>query len=358
MAGPRDHVAYFNYTDYDHSAVRVTRFRLFTEWRPALRFSVVAELRTENTDDVAAPALYVRWRPRASQPLFIQAGRIPPVVGAFARRAYGKDNAVIGQPLAYQYLTLLRPDALPGTVDDLVRMRGRGWQPSFPIGATTLVPGVSMLSASRWDTGVSAQWQARWWDLAAAVTRGSPAVPVVRETNGGLMWSGRAAANLPAGVTVGVSGARGQWLADTVLALIPGGGSRPSSQSLVATDVEIGLRKWLIRAEWLQSVFDVPLSAGPTLDVRLTASSGFTEVRVRPHPRWQAGLRLERLWFSPVIGAAGPTTWDANVDRVEGTLGFRVNRHVELKGGWQQNWRTGGRIHKRGLPVVELLSWF
>jgi len=35
------------------------------------------------------------------------------VIGAFARQAYGRDNLVIGTPLAYQYLTSLRPDALP-----------------------------------------------------------------------------------------------------------------------------------------------------------------------------------------------------------------------------------------------------
>ena len=51
----------------------------------------------------------------------IQAGRIPPTFGAFGRHAYGTDNPVIGYPLAYQYLTSLRTDAVPETADDLLR---------------------------------------------------------------------------------------------------------------------------------------------------------------------------------------------------------------------------------------------
>ena len=43
-------------------------------------------------------------------------GRIPPLFGAFGRRGYqGRDNPLIGYPLAYQYLTSLRPDAVPAT---------------------------------------------------------------------------------------------------------------------------------------------------------------------------------------------------------------------------------------------------
>jgi hypothetical protein len=53
-----------------------------------------------------------------------------------------------------------------------------------------------------------------------------------------------------------------------------------------------------------------------------------------------------------------PTSWDAGVERVEGVLGFRVNRHIELRGGWQHNWRDGGRVREAGLPVVAFLAWF
>ena len=183
---PKDDEAFFNYTDYERDALRLARLRVFGQWRMATTIALVGEVRTENADELEVSALYVRWRPLSSHEFDIQAGRIPPVIGAFARRAYGRDNLVIGLPLAYQYLTSLRPDALPATVDDLLRMRGRGWRPTYPIGSQTIETGVPLVSATRWDTGVEARWRPGLMELSGAVTRGAPAVPVVRETNGGL----------------------------------------------------------------------------------------------------------------------------------------------------------------------------
>ncbi len=157
--GPRDDDAFFNYTDYEHNALRIARVRLFGEWRMIPALSLIGELRTEDTDVIDAAAGYVRWRPFTDGGLVIQAGRIPPVIGAFARRAYGRDNTVIGLPLAYQYLTSLRPDALPTTIDDLLRMRGRGWRPSYPLGSQAITPGMPLFSSSNWDTGVEASWR-------------------------------------------------------------------------------------------------------------------------------------------------------------------------------------------------------
>ncbi len=50
----------------------------------------------------------------ARRPLDIQVGLIPPVFGAFSRRAYGTDNPLIGFPLGYQYVTTLRAGRLAG----------------------------------------------------------------------------------------------------------------------------------------------------------------------------------------------------------------------------------------------------
>ena len=227
ILGRRDDVAFFNYSDYERNILRMARLRLFGEWRAASRLSAIGELRTEN-DDVMVAALYARWQPFTSHDLYVHAGRIPPVIGGFGRHAYGRDNIVVGQPLAYQYLTSLRPDAVPNTVEDLIRMRGRGWQPSFPVGANTIATGVPLVSASRWDTGVSGIWRRDRFEMSAALTRGSPAVPVVDDENGGLMWSGRLAARLTHGITIGVSGARGQWLTNDVLDLTRDKRSSPS----------------------------------------------------------------------------------------------------------------------------------
>jgi hypothetical protein len=354
----RDRAAWFNYTDYERDALRIARIRLFGEWRPAARLSVVAELRTENANDLTAAAFYARWKPVDTQDFTVHAGRIPPVIGAFARHAYGRDNLVAGLPLAYQYLTSLRPDALPERGSDILRMRARGWQSSFPVGSATPAPGIPLISGSRWDTGISATWRRGWIEAAAAATVGSPAIPTMRETNTGRQWSGRLATHLPQGLSVGLSAARAPWIEDDVLRLVPEETPRRSNQTVLGVDAEFGRGPWLVRHEWWQAAFDVPLAAEQA-NVRLGAWSAFIEGRYRFHPRWQSAVRLERLSFSDILADGGlPTSWDADVDRAEVVLGFRATRYAELRIGYQQNWRDGGRVRVRGFPTLSLIYWF
>ncbi|MEZ5315840.1 MAG: hypothetical protein R2752_00405 [Vicinamibacterales bacterium] len=357
---PADTDAFFNYTDYEHDTLRIARLRLLAEWRPHPRLSFAGELRTENGDGLDAAAWYVRWRPLAGHDLTIQAGRLPPLLGAYPRRAYGRDNLVAGAPLAYQYLTALRPDALPRTVADLLRMRGRGWQPSYPLGSATLAPGVPLVSAFRWDTGVQATWRHGWAELSGAVTAGSAAVPVVGETNGGRQWSGRLAVAPPGGPALGVSASTGAWIDDDVLALLPPGVDASHDERVVGLDAEYGVGRWLMRAEWTRAAFDLPLAGGTGPALSLVSHAVFGEARYRWHPRWQAAVRAETLNFSrvvrPVDGAR--VTWDAPVRRVEVSVGYRATRRLELRAGWQHDWRDGGRVRERGYPVASLLYWF
>jgi hypothetical protein len=214
------------------------------------------------------------------------------------------------------------------------------------------------VSVSSWDTGIEATWTSGVVDLSGAVTRGSPAVPVVEDPNDGLMGSGRMAVHGPAGLVAGLSLARGQWVENSALDLTPQGRMTPSIQSVVGADIELGSGPVLFRSEFLQARFDVPLAdAGGS--VRLGASSVFIEGRYRFSPRWQIGVRADRLHFTDLRTASGAvTTWDANVDRLEAVLGFRVTRQIDVRVGWQQNWREGGRVRRLGLPAAGLFYWF
>ena len=360
VVSPKDENAFFNYTSYDSNSLRAIRVRLFGEWKLHASLSFVGELRVEN-GHAGVPGLYVRWRPWMHGNLDVQAGRILPVFGGFGRRVYDRDNLVFGTPLAYQYLTSLRADALPFSTSDLLRMRGRGWRPSYPIGSTEIRPGLPLVSAAHWDTGVEAHWQAGRVEAAGAWTRGSPAQPVVRETNSGSQWSGRAAFMLPSGMTVAASAAHGAWISDDVLRLLPADHRSRTSQSAVGTDVEYGSGPWLVRGEWIRSVFDLPVGQALEPALRLVAWSGFVESRYRVHPRWDVAVRTERLAFSkvasPLAGGAA-TTWDYPVNRIETALTFRASRRFELRVGWQENWRSGGRVTRRGFPAAGLLWWF
>ena len=171
------------------------------------RISVLTEIRSENGDGVKPYALYVRVRPWRDRPIDIQAGRIPPTFGAFARREYGAGNPLIGYPLAYQYLTAVRPDALPASTEDVLRMRARGWRPSYPIGSLDIAPGMPLITAFRWDTGVQVRVGPESLNASVAVTNGTTSDPRTRDNNGGKQIAGRLQWRPSAALTLGGSAA-------------------------------------------------------------------------------------------------------------------------------------------------------
>ena len=183
--------SWFNYTDYEHNALRLFRAGVTADVRLTDRVSVLTEVRSENGDAIEPYALYVRVRPWLDRPIDIQGGRIPPTFGAFARRDYGAGNPLIGYPLAYQYLTAVRPDALPASPDDVLRMRARGWRPSYPIGSLAIAPGLPLITAFRWDTGVQVRIGPESLNASVALTNGTASDPRTRDNNGGKQVAGR-----------------------------------------------------------------------------------------------------------------------------------------------------------------------
>src|SRR5256886_2227322 len=170
--GPED-TGFFNYTDYEHSALKLFRADLSTSFTLNRHFAVLAEIRDENIDTLSVYAFYMRIRPWVDHAVDIQAGRVPPTFGAFGRRLYASDNPLIGYPLAYQYLTSLRADALPWNADELLRMRARGWLASYAIGDATPAAGVPLVTAFRWDTGIQLHAATGLVDGTIAVTTGT-----------------------------------------------------------------------------------------------------------------------------------------------------------------------------------------
>jgi hypothetical protein len=245
--GSLDDAAWFNYTDYERNTLRMMRIGVSAAWRPAQRLAFVGEVRSEDFNRPSAYAAYVRVRPWRRHAFDIQAGRIPPSFGAFSRHAYGTDNPVIGYPLAYQYLTALRTDAIPATADDLLAMRARGWRSSFPIGSQTEAPGVPIITAFRWDTGVQVRWKQGPLEVTTALTNGTLSNPRLLDDNDGKQISGRLALTPAVGWIVGVSGARGAWLAREVAPA-----STPP-QRVVGADLEYSRGHWIVRGEFVWS---------------------------------------------------------------------------------------------------------
>jgi hypothetical protein len=356
--GDRDHNSYFNYTDYEHNALRLFRLALTAAWQPSARLAFIGELRSEDFESPRAYAAYVRVRPWQTVGFDIQAGRIPLTFGSFGRRAYTLDNPLIGYPLAYQYLTSIRPDAVPATTDDLIRMRARGWLSSFPVGHLAPAPGVPLVTAFRWDTGVQANWRKGIVNLTGAITSGTLSDPHVADNNDGRQFSGRLSVEPVPGLIMGASAARGEWLAEDVRRLLPEGSG--FAQTAWGSDVEYSRDHWLVRTELVWSRWRVPLAQTAPRGTNLDALAIWCEGRYRFTPRIFAAARVDHLGFSEIWNAAGTSrvSWDAPVDRVELAAGYYLQRNLTMRVGVQLNDRDGGRIRRRTYLSAQVAYWF
>lgn len=351
--GEQDNDAFFNYTDYERNALRTLRTSLSGVWTAGERVAVLAQLRAEGVSRLDLHAAYLRVRPWAGVPLDIQVGRIPPVFGAFARRAYANDSMLIGYPLAYQYLTSIRPDAVPATADDLLQMRGRGWRSSFPIGDPAAETGVPLVSGFRWDTGAQARWAPGRTETAVSVTTGTLSNPRIVDDNGSPQLAGRFAAQPIVGLVTGVSAARGAWLADDV----PGFSGR--AQTAFGMDAEYSRGYLLLRTEAVWSRWDVPFLIAPPEGHAVSALGAWIEGRYRLAPRIHLAARADRLAFSSITGSNGVATpWDAPVTRLELGGGYLLRRNLVVRAAAQFNRRDGGRVRQRTYLSSQVAWWF
>jgi len=358
--GSKDEVAYFNYTDYEHNALRLLRLSLAGMWRPTERLAFLTEVRSENIEHVVAYALYIRVRPLKGRNFDIQAGRIPPVFGAFARRSYGADaNPLIGYPLAYQYLMSIRSDALPANADELLRMRGRGWLSTFSVGNTLPDRGLPLANAFRWDTGVQVHAVGRMVEATAALTTGSLGNPLVHDDNPGKQIATRVVVRPLPGLVLGASGAVAPFVSRAAAESAGAAASMSGlTQSALGIDAEYSRGYYLIRMETIMSDWRVPLVHTPAIDLPLRARTFLVEGRYKIRPGLYAAARFDHVGFSEVAGTARTAEWEAPVNRVELGGGYSILRNLMVKGSYQRDTRPAGRTQKLNAIATQVVFWF
>ena len=347
---------FFNYTGYEFSALRNFRLGVAAEIRASDRLQLLGEVRLDRGRLVEAYGLFVRVRPWPQKRFDIQAGRIPPTFGALTRSAYGNNNLLIGQPLAYQYLTSIRPDSLPATPDDLLRMRGRGWQSNFLIGDQSARPGLPIVNTSRWDTGVQVHGVAGIVEWTGAVTAGSLSDPRFRDNNNGRNVAGRIVTRPHVSTAIGISASHGGWINRSLDEPVADNGR--SHQDAIGADIEFSAGAFLVRGEAIRSTWQMPTFPAVGFDEPLTAISSLIEGRYKISPGVYVAARGDRLDFSAVPGSRGRSEWEAQTWRFETGVGYSMTRNILIKGAWQQNGRDGGRIRKDALVTGQVLYWF
>jgi hypothetical protein len=356
----------FNYTDYERNALQLIRVAMTAAVRPVERVTLVTELRAEGDTSggewTATPyALYVRVRPWRDRPIDIQAGRIPPVFGVGGRRAYANDNVLIGYPLIWQYLTMLRPDAVPANADELIYARNAGWRSSYSVGAGDYERGVPLATAFRYDTGV----EARFGDdrsrvsVATALTAGTLSSPGTGDRSGGPQLSARVAVRPTMGLVLGGSLADGDFLSNAAQRELPPYTQRQRyAQRSFGFDAEYSRGYWLVRAEGIAVRWALPTLYDPPIDEPLKSAGISVEGRYRVGPGFTVGARFDHIGFSKLTGLHETLPWDAPVTRVEAGFAWTIARHVTARVSVQRNHRDRGPVTSSTLPAVQVSLWF
>ena len=356
--GPDD-PGFFNYTDYEDSTLRMLRLDLTASLRAGSHVSLLGEVRSQNARAPKAYALYLRIRPWTKRRFDLQIGRVPPTFGAFPRRSYEADNPLIGYPLAYQYLTSLRADAVPASADELLQMRGRGWLANYSVGNLTPAPGVPLATVFRWDTGVQAHAANDFVELTAAITTGTLSNPLFRDDNAGRQVAGRVAVHPIAGLIVGASAAHGPFVSrQAARAAVGAEQDGAFAQTAWGGDVEYSRAYYVLRVETIFSQWTIPSLGSPAVSGPLRAVATSVEGRYKIRPGFYVAARADRLGFNEIAGSRGPATWDATMRRIEAGGGYSIERNLLLKISAQVDARDGGRTRTSRLVAGQLVFWF
>ena len=317
---PTDDPGFFNYTDYEYSALRNVRLGVC---RPkcarASGFRCSARC-ASTTATCFEPFALLRAHPSV--------GRIAASIfrwAAFRRRSalfgrgtYGTHNLLIGTPLAYQYLTSLRPDALPLVNDDLLRMRGRGWLSNFPVGNTAPdrgLPIVNSYPVGHRRAGARRQRHARMDGCGHDRVALQSARGRRQRRQAGRGTRGRASDCRQ--LAIGGSFARGAYPGSSLEDALPAGpavdDARAAGDSGSTRSTPQG--RFLGRSEVIWSRWTLPLSPpvsdDDTADRRPRCSP---KARYRILPGVHVAARGERLDFGHIADEhAGLQQWDAPV---------------------------------------------
>lgn len=266
---------------------------------------------------------FVRYTPFDDSRLNLQVGKFATVFGGWVPRHLSWDNPFVNAPLAYEHVTTITDQAVPGGPGGFL---GRKNRPDVKGGWLPIVWGPAYTS------GASAFGNIKRFEYAFEFKNASVSSRPTAWDPFRINWdhptvSGRIGYSPNASWRVGSSFSYGAYLLPPAAATLPAStGLGDSKQLTVGTDVSWSWRHWQVWAEAIAARFEVPnVGDAETLSYFLEAKYKFT-------PKLFGAARWNQQLFDEVPnGAGGSTGWDQDVWRIETALGYRFTRHIQTK---------------------------
>lgn len=356
----REDLRWLNTTNFDDSSFDLMRSRLFVQ---AESERTQAHVQLFLSDDSRSPVriygAYLLHKPLESHELYLEAGRIPTHDGSWAPRVYSPRNPLVGVPLAYYWKTNLPYRMLPADMEALLEQKGRGQQGTFytdEAGHPRGVPwaNVSMIYDSCWNHGVYVLGTERNFEYAVGVTVGPPTAPVyTADNNDDLVPHAKLGYAFTPGLKASVAWAQGAYLSRDVQQFLPPGKSvNEYDQTLWMGSAEASFGHFEFNGEVFVNHYDTPLR-----DDGLDSFSYYVDGKWDFHAGWFAALRFDSLSYGDVEvpnGGGATTSWDQNIERIEGGVGYHVSRTLLVKGVLQATNVGEGYVNEYVSPVLQV----
>jgi len=278
----------------------------------------------------------------ASSPVSVELGEIEIPFLSLGERRFPKNNPFIDLPLIREHRTTLRSsDYELWLIDSRYTQAGNGFR---------------LLDGGLYDLGLKAFASAGIFDVALALTNGMVSASTSYAPGGLNPKSGfgkmiRVAVTPTAGLTIGVSYANGPFLSEgNTYYPSYGAGYDPEQhvQEVMGGDIDFSYGHFSLYGEAVYNVWKFQ----PVYGSNLKAAGYSLEARYALLPRLSLAARAGGIAFNAIdaiVEAAGYGTlyydgpWDHDLWRLEGAVGYRLNRESLLKLVYQWNHTMGVR---------------
>lgn len=326
---------YLNTVNTNDSNFDALRSRLFVEGQRG-QTSVYLQflVSPESYDEFRFFGGYLMHRVFEDRNVFLEAGLIPLHDGIWASHTYSNKNPLVGIPMAQYWKTTMHASMIPTDLDQLLSMRGQG-QTGFVYADSNGVRGQKYSSApivydNCWNYGAFSLGTLGRFEYALGVTLGAPAASVQgSDSNENLAWHAKVGYAFMPGLKLWLTGARGAYMDRVVAPYLPAGKTvNDYYQNLLIVSGDFQWWRLAMIGEVYFNHFDTPVR-----EAGLSNESYYLQAVYSIVAGWDLAVRYDRMMFEEVPAGSGElVSWDENVERWEGGVGYHVTRDLFVKG--------------------------